>query len=107
MQLLILLSFAVSIPLILLGLFYTTLLSGSVFRVHGLGRILYFAHASLKLWAGAASLFFVVNTLFPNWSDDAGNVRLGIRLALGVYLLLQALAVDISLYRWRKNALRD
>ena len=69
----------------------------------GIGRVIFLSLASLKLWAGMVLVFFIVNTLHPNWAGDSDKLRLGVRLFLGVYLVVQPLVVNIAVWRWKYN----
>ena len=72
-------------------------------RQPGIGRILFLSHTSLKLWAALVLAYFIVNSTFPGWAGDDALPRLAIRLFLGVYLLVQPIAVNIALWRWKRS----
>lgn len=72
-------------------------------RQPGIGRILFLSHTSLKVWAALVLAYFIVNTTYPGWAGDGEMPRLAIRLLLGVYLLVQPLAVNIALWRWKRS----
>lgn len=69
----------------------------------GIGRILFLSQASLKLWAALVLAYFVVNTTYPGWARDSDTARLTVRLSLGVYLIVQPIAVNIALWRWKRK----
>lgn len=77
----------------------------AILAIHrpGIGRILFLSQASLKLWAGMVLLFFVVNTTYPGWAGDSDVLRLGVRLFLGVYLVVQPIAVNVAEWRWKRK----
>lgn len=68
----------------------------------GIGRIVFLSHTSLKLWAALVLTYFILNTLLPDWAGGVEDkFRLSVRLFLGVYLLVQPIAVNIAVWRWR------
>lgn len=77
----------------------------AVLAIHrpGIGRVLFLSQASLKLWAGMVLVFFIVNTVFPNWNRGNETLRLVVRLTLGVYLVVQPIAVNIAVWRWKRR----
>lgn len=69
----------------------------------GIGRVIFWSIASLKVWAALVLIFFMANTLYPGWAGDNAYIRVGIRLTLGVYLVVQTVAVNIAVWRWGKS----
>lgn len=71
----------------------------------GIGRILYWALATIKLWADIAVLYFAINSRWPSFYGDIHDIRrTGVRLFLALYLTVQAAGVNIALVRWRPPA---
>lgn len=67
-------------------------------REPGIGRIVFWSLATLKLWAAFILLDFIVAVFFP---PVVVVHRDAIRIFLAVYLVLQAILVNAALLRWR------
>jgi hypothetical protein len=95
--------FALSIALIVLLTSSVALVWRWAALVHrpGIGRILFWALASIKLWADIAVLYFAINSRVPALFGDVHDIRrTGVRLLLALYLVVQSAAVNVALVRW-------
>ena len=86
-----------------LSLWQTSKLATLAANSPGIGRILFFSQISLKVWAAMVLPYLVVNTSFPDWSRGHENFQLGVRLILGVYLIVQPIVVNVALWRWKRK----
>lgn len=88
-----------------LGLSIWQLSRLALLAVHrpGIGRIVFLSQTSLKVWAAMVLPYLVVNTSFPDWSRGHENFQLGVRLILGVYLIVQSIVVNVALWRWKRK----
>lgn len=86
-----------------LGIVATVLdffLLGLVVRGPGLGRILFGALVSLKLWVAFILADFYVALISPGFVESH---RQAIRLLLALYLVVQSIGSLIAIERWKRQ----